>query len=72
MSGFVQAQRKQKYDHVQEKICNVGQSVTSFGKLRIGAEETREASGEGDMNQEYPGNAATDRSTAPTPTARGE
>ena len=46
--------------------------MTSFGKVRIGAEETREASGEGDVNQEYPGNAATDRSTAPTSTARGE
>jgi hypothetical protein len=54
MSGLVQAQRKQKYDHVQEEICNVGQSVTSFGKLRIGAEETREASGEGDLKPGVP------------------
>jgi hypothetical protein len=71
MSGLVQAQRKEKYDHVQEESCNVGQSVTSLGKLRIGAEETRQAV-KGGVNPECSGSAASDRSTAPTSTARGE
>jgi hypothetical protein len=57
MGGLVSS-AKQKYDHVQKEICNVGQSLTSFGKLRIGAEETREASGEG-MKTRSPGNAAS-------------